>query len=225
MFYRDRIRSLQRSAEANFRNFEGLPASRNFRRADGGSLQASAVGTLDPNDRTWTVVVTNSSSAASYTATVFGAVYDLTDANLNANLSITVSESTHLKVKTELLTRAVRILGLKMTVTAATQFSNVISFYDETSSGALDKRIFSPLTYRAAQNTLTTQIDAPSFELLLKPTTYMQFTVNASEVVTFIFNIVEKVNLAALLSNAPVVSVSNKPAPTGLPQVDMPRGV
>jgi hypothetical protein len=112
-----------------------------------------------------------------------------------------------------------------MTVTAASQFSNVISFYDEQSTGALDKRLFAPLTYRAAQNTLTTQIDAPSFELLLKPTTYVEFTINASETVTFVFNIVEKVLLHNLLRNSPVLATSNRPAPTGLPQVDMPRGL
>ncbi len=224
MNYRDRIRGLQRSAEANYRNFEGVQYARNFRHASG-QMQGSASEQLDPNDRTWTVVVTNASSAASKTATLFGSVRDLTDANLDGNVSITVSESSHLKVKTELLTQAVRILGLKMTVTAASQFSNVISLYDEQSTGALDKRLFQPLTYRAAQNTLTTQIDAPSFELLLKSTTYIQFTINASETVTFVFNIVEKVLPSNLLRNSPVVAVSNRPAPTGLPQVDMPRGV
>ena len=224
MNYRDRIRLLQRGAETNYRNFEGVTYSRPYHNANG-AVQGAASETLDPNDRTWTVVITNASSAASKTATVFGAEKDLTDANLDGNVTITVSESTHLRLKTSLLFQSVRILGMKMTVTAASQFSNVISFYDEQSTGALDKRLFAPLTYRAAQNTLTTQIDAPSFELLLKPTTYMQFTINASETVTFVFNIVEKVLLANLLRNSPVVAVSNRPAPTGLPQVDMPRGV
>lgn len=224
MNYRDRIRGLQRSAESNYRNFEGIQYSRNFRHA-GGQVQPASSEQLDTNDRTWTVVVTNASSAASKTARVFGAEKDLTDATLDANVTVTVSESTHLRLKTSLLFQSVRILGMKMTVTSASQFSNVISFYDEQSTGALDKRLFAPLTYRAAQNNLTTQIDAPSFQLLLKPTTYIEFTINASETVTFIFNIVEKVLLSNLLRNSPVVAVSNIPAPTGLPQVDLPRGV
>jgi len=224
MSYFGRIARLQRDAESKFRNFEGIQYPRQFRQAAGGIVPA-AQETLDPNDRTWTIKVVNSSSAAAYTATVFGSVYDLTDTNLNGNLAITVSESTHLKVKTEVLLQPVRILGMKMTVTSATQFSNVLSIYDETSTGALEKRLFQPLNYRSAQNQLTTQIDAPSFELLVKATTYIQFTVNASETVTFTFTIVEKALFANTLRNSPVVAVSNKPAPTGLPQIDMPKGV
>jgi len=215
---------MQREGESKYRNFEGIVYPRGYRNANG-AVQGASSETLDPNDRTWTVVVVNASSAASKTARIFGAEKDLTDASLDANVSITVSESTHLRLKTSLLFQAVRIVGLKMTVTAASQFSNVISFYDEQSTGALDKRLFAPLTYRAAQNTLTTQIDAPSFELLLKPTTYVEFTINASETVTFVFNIVEKVLLHNLLRNSPVLATSNRPAPTGLPQVDMPRGL
>jgi len=226
MNYRDRIARLALEGQARYRNFEGVTYPKMYRHAAGGNVVASAATeVLDPNDRTWTVKVVNASSANSYTATIFGAVYDLTDANLNANITITVSESSHLKVKTELLTQAVRILGMKMTVTSASQFSNVISLYDEKSTGALEKRIFQPLNYRSAQNYLTTQIDVPSFELLITPTTYIQFTVNASETVTFTFNIVEKVLLHNLLRNAPAVAVSTTPAPTGLPQIDMPRGV
>lgn len=225
MNYFGRIARLRKEVEGRFRNFEGITYPRQFRNAGGGAPVLAAQETLDPNDRTWTIKVVNSSSATAYTATIFGSVYDLTDAALNGNLAITVSESTHLKVKTEVLLQPVRILGMKMTVVSATQFSNVLSIYDETSTGALEKRLFQPLNYRSAQNQLTTQIDAPSFELLVKATTYIQFSVNASETVTFTFTIVEKALFANTLRNAPVVAVSNKPAPTGLPQIDMPRGV
>jgi hypothetical protein len=115
---------------------------------------------------------------------------------------------------------------MKMTVSSsATQFSNVLSIYDQKSTGALEKRLFQPLNYRSAQNYLTTQIDVPSFELLLSASTYIQFTVNASETVTFTFTIVEKTLVYNTLRNSSVVAVSNQPAPTGLPQIDMPRGV
>ncbi len=224
MSYFNRISNLRNQTEEKFRNFEGVQYNRRFRHADGG-VQGAAQEILDPNDRTWTIKVVNSSSAASATATIFGANYDLTDTNLPASVTVTPSEATHLQIKTELLHTPVRILGLKMTVTSATQFSNVLSLYDAKSTGALDKRLFQPLNYRSAQNQLTTQIDAPSFELLLQASTYIQFTINASETVTFIFTIVEKANFSNTLRNSPVVSVSNRPAPTGLPQIDMPRGV
>ncbi len=227
MSYRDRIRSMQMQGESKFRNaggFEGVQYPRGFRSAAGG-IQPSASEQLDPNDRTWTVKIVNAATTAVSGVIIFGSVQDLTDANKDSNITITVSESSHLKVKTELLTQAVRILGMKMTVTSATQFSNVVSLYDTKSTGAQELRLFQPLNYRSAQNQLTTQIDAPSFEILLTATTYMSLTVNASETVTFTFTIVEKVLIHNLLRNSPVVAVSNRPAPTGLPQIDMPRGV
>lgn len=226
MSYRDRIASLRHQAETRFRNFEGVQYPRQYRRADGGQPVAAAYETLDPNDRTWTITATNGSSAASATATIFGAVKDLTDTlNTAAGVTVTVSESTHLQLKTEVLGQPVRILGMKMTVTNATQFSNVLSLYDTKSTGAEEKRLFQPLNYRSAQNQITTQIDAPAFELLVTPTMYIQFTLNASEVVTFTFTIVEKAMFGNTLRNSPVVAVSNRPSPTGLPQIDMPRGV
>lgn len=225
MNYRDRIANLRHQAEAKFRNFEGIQYPRAYRNANG-TIQPAAQETLDPNDRTWTITVTNGSSTASALATVFGSVLDLTDLlNTAAGVTVTVAESNHLAVKTEILSQPVRILGLKMTVVSATQFSNVIYMYDSRSTGALDRKLFQPLNYRSAQNQLTTQIDAPSFELLVTPTMYFQFTINASEIVTFTFTIVEKANFSNTLRNSPVVAVSNRPAPTGLPQIDMPRGV
>ena len=225
MSYRNRIARLRGQAEANFRNFEGVQYPRQYRSANG-AMAPAAAETLDPNDRTWTITVRNGSSAAPATATIFGAVKDLTDTlNTAAGVTVTVAESTHLQLKTESLMQPVRILGLKMTVVSATQFSNVLSLYDQKSTGALEKRLFQPLNYRSAQNQLTTQIDAPSFELLVTPTMYIQFTINASEIVTFTFTIVEKALFGNTLRNSPVVAVSNRPSPTGLPQIDMPRGV
>lgn len=227
MDYFNRIRSLSNNAEAKFRNFEGVQYSRRFHHANGAAAPVPAPQeTLDPNDRTWTVKVTNGSSANSATAIIFGAAKDLTDvANTAAGVTVTVAESSHLQLKTELLGQPVRILGMKMTVVSATQFSNVLSLYDLKSTGAEEKRLWQPLNYRSAQNQLTTQIDAPSFELLLNPSTYIQFTINAAEIVTFTFTIVQKAVFGNTLRNSPVVAQSNTPAPTGLVQIDMPRGV
>jgi hypothetical protein len=230
MNYLNRIQSMRQSAEAKFRNFggyEGVRYPRQYHHANGGGAPVAApIETLDPNDRTWTVTVTNGSSAASATAIIFGAVKDLTDvANTAAGVTVTVAESSHLQLKTEVLGQPVRIVGLKMVVVSATQFSNVLSIYDTKSTGREEKALFQPINYRSAQNQLTTQIDAPSFELLLTPTTWISFTLNKAEVVTFIFTIAQKTLLQNTLRNSPVVAQSNIPAPTGLPQIDMPRGL
>jgi hypothetical protein len=221
----NRINSLKLQAESKFRNFEGVQYPRGYHNAAGVAAPA-AQEILDPNDRTWTVKVVNGSSAAAATAIIFGAAKDLTDvANIAAGVTVTVAESSHLQLKTELLSQPVRILGLKMTVVSATQFSNVLSLYDLKSTGSEVKSLWQPLNYRSAQNQLTTQIDAPSFQLLLTSSTYISFTINASETVTFTFTIVQKAQFGNTLRGTPVVAQSNTPAPTGLVQMDAPRGV
>ena len=224
MSYFNRLSGLAKQAQRNYRNFEGVTYSKRFHNAAGAG--ALAQESLDPNDRTWTISITNGSSTVSATAIVFGSIYDLTDTkNTAAGVTVTVSESSHLQVKTEILGQPVRILGMKMTAVSATQFSNVLSLYDVKSTGAEEKRLWQPLNYRSAQNQISTQIDAPSFELLVKPSTRIEFTINKSETVTFTFTIVQKAILENVLRNSSVVAGSSSPAPTGLPQIDMPRGV
>jgi hypothetical protein len=227
MFYSNRIAALAQQGQAKYRNFgggfQGVTYQRNYRSAAG---NAAVSESLDPNDRTWTFSVTNGSSTVGVTAIIFGANYDLTDTrNTAAGVTVTVSESTHLQVKTETLSQPVRILGMKMTVVSATQFANVLNLYDLKSTGAEEKRIWQPLNYRSAQNQISTQIDAPSFELLVKPSTRIEFTINKSETVTFTFTIVQKALLDNVLRNTSVIAGTNQPGPTGLPQIDMPRGI
>ena len=217
-----RISRLTRQAEANFRNFEGVTYNRGgYRNANGMGGNAEV---LDPNDRTWTISCANSDTA-SHSVMIFGSAKDLTDATLDARVTITVTESSHLILKSGLFGGPVRILGLKYTVTTAAQFSNALTLIDETSTGALNQRKWQPLNYRSAQNQLTTQIDAPTFEMLVSSTSYITFTLNASETVTFTFTIVEKALDRNLLRNTPVVAASTQMAPTGLPQIDLKRGL
>src|SRR5665648_39759 len=106
MNYRNRIAGLQREASANFRNaggFEGVQYPRNFRNAGGGQYAPAASEVLDPNDRTWTMTVVNAASTAK-TAMLFGAIKDLTDVQNTANsITVSVSESSHLQLKSSLL--------------------------------------------------------------------------------------------------------------------------
>ena len=219
---KNRIASLRRNAEADFRNFDGITYGNRYRNAvQGGAGMGMGAEALDPNDRTLTIQVVNANTVSTSAIRIFGAAYDLTDANLPAGVTVTVSESSHLQVKTELLTTPVRILGLKYTVTTAAQFSNGLTLVDRTSTGALNQRQWQPLNYRSAQNQLTTQIDAPTFEMLVSATSYIEFTLAASETVTFTFTIVEKAIQKNVLRGMPTVAASNTMAPTGLPQLDL----
>jgi len=223
---KNRIQRLRAEAEANYRNFDGIEYGGNrYNNAVAGNGRGMGAEVLDPNDRTWTVSVVNASTAAVTGVTLFGASKDLTDANKDGDITISVAESSHLQLKTELLTTPVRILGLKYTVTTAAQFSNALTLADGTSSGAVASRIWQPLNYRSAQNQLTTQVDAPTFEFLLSATSYITFTMAASETVTFTFTIVEKSMQKNILRGAPAVAASTQMAPTGLPQIDLKRGL
>lgn len=224
---RNRIARLRETAEANFRNFDGIVyGGGRYRNAVQG-VNSGVMGAevLDPNDRTWTITVVNAATVVKTSVMIFGAIKDLTDATKDGSVTITVAESSHLRVKTELLTAPVRILGLKYTVTNASQFNYPLSLYDETSTGAETKRLWQPLNYRSAQNQLTTQIDAPTFELLVSASTYITFTLGASETVTFSFTLVEKGIQKNILRGAPGVAASTQMAPTGLPQIDLKRGL
>jgi hypothetical protein len=90
------LKKMERKAEATFLNFSGNQ-DRDFL-GYGGSNEE-----LDPNDRTLTITVINANTVDSKVATIFGAVRDLNDNNLDADLTILVAESSHQEVKTELL--------------------------------------------------------------------------------------------------------------------------
>lgn len=222
---RNRIARLRSEAEANFRNFEGITYGGRYRNAAGNGGGMSRAEALDPNDRTWTVQVVNANTTETSSIRIFGAAKDLTDSNLPDGITVSVSESSHLQLKTELLTTPVRILGLKYSVTTAAQFSYTLKLIDETSNGAKTERRFQPLNFRSAQNQLTTQIDIPTFEMLLSATSYIELTLAASETVTFTFTVVEKGLTKNVLRGQPVVAASTQMAPTGLPQIDLKRGM
>jgi len=195
-----------------------------FNNATGVAPVASNVAyasTLDPNDRTLTFNIINSDTATAAVVTLFGSARDLTDALLPAGLTVNVLESSHQQVKTELLTNPFRIYGLKMTATNVNQFSNTWSIFRSNSTGFQQRKMFQPINYRSAQNNLTTQVDATGFELVVDLDTYVQFTVNASENVTIIFNLSERTNTTNLLTGNAIREVATSTAPTGLPQIDL----
>jgi len=206
------LNKLQRKAEQNFHNFSGDEFM---------GYSPISGEELDPNDRTLTITVSNANTATAKTATIFGSVKDLTDANLDSDLTISVAESSHLEVKTELLQNVFRIKGLKYSVENAVQFSNPISIKEKASTGGESTRIWQPLNYRSAQNNLIGQIDAPDFELLVSGKTWLEVSVRPSETITFTFTLSEKAELKNVLKGRGVKTQSHRAAPTGLPQIDM----
>jgi len=81
-----------------------------------------------------------------------------------------------------------------------------------------------PNSYRSAQNQIATQIDAPQYILPVDGRTTMLVPMNASESVTFIFNIKTRGNIGELLKGKAVLDMAKSDAPTGLPQIDIRTG-
>ena len=211
MNFRDRVGRFEQNAQRQFSNYGG----QRFMNA-GGNQE------LDPNGRTLTITVQNTNTATSKTAYIFGSMYDLTDANQDAAIAITVQEaSSYLALKTDLLSAPIRIYGARYTVTTAAQLSNPWSIIRQSSAGEYDSRYVHPLTYRSALQNLTTQVDMLSFALLVHSEIRLSLTLNASESVTFIFYVKEKVGVANALKGQSVVSSTNEVVPTGVSYVDM----
>ena len=219
MRYKNRVSQYRDEASVNYNQFTGYNPEDAYMGAAGNAQ------VLNPNDRTLTVSVVNASVSAITNVMIFGAVKDLTDANLNGAVTITIAESSHLQVKTELLQNPFRILGLKYVVTSVGQFNNSLTLTEEKSTGSIHSVQWQPLNFRSAQNQITTQIDAPSFEFLVTANTYFTFTLAASETVTFTFTIVEKFDAKAELRDGRTRQISRTQAPTGLPQLDLQRGL
>jgi hypothetical protein len=211
MEFRNRINTFERGAQRQFSNFGGSQ----FQNADG-------AGMLDPNGRTLTITVQNTNTATSKTAYIFGSIYDLTDTLQDAAITITVAEaSSYLSLKTDLLSSPIRIFGARYNVTTVAQLSQPWNIIRQTPTGEYDSRYVQPISYRSAQNTITTQVDMMSFALLVTKDVRLSFTLVASEIVTFTFYIKEKVDVSDVLKGQNVVRSTNQTVPTGLPQIDM----
>ena len=70
-------------------------------------------------------------------------------------------------------------------------------------------------------NQLTTQIDAPTFELLVNSKSYIDVTLAASETITFTFSLSEKQEMKNILKGESTVERSSVAQPTGVSTFDI----
>lgn len=155
------------------------------------SANANGYGKLDDGERLYTVVVTNTNtSGAAVAAIVFGGDLYSGSTQPNAGVTVTVSESSHSQVRAESQRSPFWVNGLRYLTTTASQMqTQVPTWYVSESSGAINQRPFRPLSYRTAYNQITTQIDAPTFKILINGSTYLSLPVIANETVTIMFQI------------------------------------
>lgn len=143
-------------------------------------------------------VINNNPAAAE--VMLFGANKNITGNFIPEGVKLFIAGSSMEKLNSSIAYQHVRILGFKMRVKSSPQFANPIYLYNESPNGKLEKRIFQPLNYRAAQNLKNiTIIDAPSFEILLTPEVYIINEINPGEQVDYIFTIArERMNFESI---------------------------
>ena len=183
------------------------------------SYVASSVGRIDPNDRTLTVVVTNTSGADAQ-AILFGANES---AAQPAGVSVVVQESSHEEVRRESISNVFKIRGMKMSVSDPLQFDSVINIVRRTATGSNESRVYQPRNATSPQNFTQQLIDDDNFEMDVTGQDSLRTVVRDGATIVFTFTVKARANMGNVLRGGNVAEVSTAPRTTGLPQLDLLR--
>lgn len=175
--------------------------------------------TIDEADRTITITISNSNTAGTANAILFGA-FPFPTLTQASGITVNVLESSHDILREESKVNVMFFKGLKYKVSAEAQFDNNISLTEATASGATVTKSFQPLSYRSAQNQINTQIDAPNFAWKVAGRDYWTIPVNAGVTATLIMFIKTRSDQANVLKGHGVTTIARGKVPTGLPQLD-----
>lgn len=181
------------------------------------SYAKSSIGKIDPNDRTYTVVVTNT-SGADQTATIFGANQN---ASQPAGVVVNITESSHQEVREESKSNPFKILGMKMSVSVQNQFDNVLNIVRRSSAGSNTSRVYQPRNATSPQNFNQLLIDDNNFEMDVTGQDQINFVIKDGVTVVFTFTIKARGNMGNLLKGKNVAELSQAPRTTGIPQLDL----
>ena len=179
----------------------------------------TSVGRIDPNDRTLTIVVSNSGTEEAE-AVIFGANEE---ADQPAGLTVTVGESSHKEVREESKSFPFKLAGMKMSVSNPLQFDNILKISRRTATGSNTIRVYQPRNATSPQNFAQTLIDDAHFEMDVTGQDSMRVSVKPGVTVVFTFTIKARANLGNLLQGHNVAELSSTPRTTGLPQIDLMR--
>lgn len=174
-------------------------------------------------ERTITINVINNSNKKQ-SVRLFGTVMDLTDSLLDKSVQIQVMESSHLAVKTELITCAYILEALRYFVTTQNQFRNDIFICRDFPNGSSSRHTIKPLNYQSAQNTQREQIEFFEFHYLIDQYTSIVFDIDSNETITMVFSWAAKISFNRFdsIENKGIrIEICNSPVSTGLPQIDL----
>ncbi|EDP96528.1 hypothetical protein U8527_10460 [Kordia algicida OT-1] len=179
----------------------------------------SSLGKIDPNDRTLTVVVKNT-SGASAEAVIFGGNAEKAQP---AGVTVDIEESSHKEVREESKSNPFKIAGMKYSVSNALQFDNVLRIDRRTASGSKTTRVYQPRNATSPQNFTQTLIDDDNFEMDVTGQDSLNVVIGDGVTAVFTFTIKARANLGNLLKGSNVAELSSAPRTTGLPQLDLIR--
>lgn len=179
----------------------------------------TSIGKIDPNDRTLTVVVKNTSGDAAE-AIIFGGNQNPAQP---AGVTVDVEESSHNEVKEESKANPFKISGMKYSVSNPLQFDNVLKLTKRTATGSNTIRVYQPRNATSPQNFTQQLIDDDNFELNVTGQDSLRVTVNPDTKAVFTFTIKARANMGNLLKGNNVAELSRAPRTTGLPQIDLIR--
>lgn len=181
--------------------------------------RSTSIGKIDPNDRTLTIVVQNTSAEAAE-AVIFGGNEE---AAQPAGVTVTVEESSHKEVREESKANPFKISGMKYSVSNPLQFDNVLKLTKRTAAGSNTIRVYQPRNATSPQNFTQQLIDDDNFELDVTGQDSLRVTINPDTKAVFTFTIKARANMGNLLKGNNVAELSRVPRTTGLPQIDLKR--
>lgn len=182
------------------------------------SYAGDVIGRLDPNDTTYTFVVTNSSTEEKEVV-LFGANEGLQAPD---GVSVEVAESSHNEVREESKSNPFTIVGMKMSVSNQQQFDNVLFLFEKTSSGRVTTHVKQPRNYQSPQNFDQKLIHATDFTMHVTGKSSLRFKAKPGNTV-FTFSIQSRTNIGNVLQGKNVAEINTAPQATGLPQIDLTR--
>jgi len=188
------LKGLARNAQSQFANVIGQDANAKygFGNAVGNSQDHNTLGDFD---RTLVIEIALIDSTAIGVATLFGAALDLTEAtNTGNNVTVTIQETSHPKVKANILAGAIRINGGVLNTKTAAQLAKGIVVYKDGIAGDQAKTSYYPLARRTSKDYTATQIDMIDFKQVIDMNTYFTYSLLAGESVSitlFISDIVD----------------------------------
>ncbi len=179
--------------------------------------KSTSIGKIDPNDRTLTIVVKNTSGADA-DAILFGGNEG---AAQPAGVSVVVEESSHKEVREESKANPFKIAGMKMSVSNPLQFDNVLKVTRRTATGSNTVRVYQPRNATSPQNFSQQLIDDAAFEMDVTGQDSLRLLIKDGVTVVFTFTIKARANMGNLLRGNNVAELSRAPRTTGLPQLDL----